>query len=86
MAKDVNRAFNIGELQDGKPQQPLPGCLMSSEADIANFTALCTTTCEQILRLLARGLEVGITSASIWSRNKVTEYHLDFRRLFHLQT
>lgn len=53
-----HRALNIGELQDEKVQQPLPGSLMSREADIATFTSLCNKTCDQILRLLAHGLEV----------------------------
>ncbi|KAJ5148428.1 hypothetical protein N7448_000006 [Penicillium atrosanguineum] len=55
---DFKEAFNIGELQDEKVKQPLPACLMSRETDIARFTNLCNKTCDQILRLLARGLEI----------------------------
>lgn len=53
-----HRALNIGELQDEKIEQPLPRSLMSREAGIATFISLCNKTCDQILRLLAHGLEV----------------------------
>ncbi|KAJ5088939.1 hypothetical protein N7532_007623 [Penicillium argentinense] len=55
---DFKEALNIGELKDGKFQQPLPATIISREKEIARFTDLCNDTCARILALLAHGLEI----------------------------
>jgi isopenicillin N synthase-like dioxygenase len=52
------RAFNLGEFQKGKAQQPLPGPLMRHEPEISHFESLCHDLCMKILRLFALGLKV----------------------------
>ncbi|KAE8148944.1 hypothetical protein BDV25DRAFT_157196 [Aspergillus avenaceus] len=55
---DFKEAFNFGEFQNGKAQQPLPQSLAPHEADIGHFADLCNKTCDRILMLLALGLEI----------------------------
>jgi hypothetical protein len=53
-----NRAFNIGEFQDGKPQQILPPSLAEHEAEIEVFERCCRNLMLKILTLFGVGLEV----------------------------
>ncbi|KAJ5223244.1 hypothetical protein N7468_007786 [Penicillium chermesinum] len=55
---DFKEALNIGELENGTLQQPLPSCTAAHERTIARFTELCNQTCSQILQFLAHGLEI----------------------------
>ncbi|KAL4866336.1 hypothetical protein BDV12DRAFT_173055 [Aspergillus spectabilis] len=55
---DFKEAFNFGEFNSGKAQQPLPAALASYETEIGNFENLCTKTCNRILKLLALGLKI----------------------------
>ncbi|PGH19436.1 hypothetical protein AJ80_03937 [Polytolypa hystricis UAMH7299] len=55
---DFKEVFNLRELRDGKPQQPIPKALVPQEAELLHFMALCQTTCDRILTLLALGLEI----------------------------
>ena len=57
-----SRAMNIGEYADGKAQQPLSPILKPHEADIGGFSGLCNKLCMKILRLLAVGLKVRVSS------------------------
>ncbi|OJD27377.1 hypothetical protein ACJ73_01222 [Blastomyces percursus] len=53
-----SRAMNFGEFKDDKPQQELPKSLVPHEAELARFMDLCRKTCNQILALLALGLDI----------------------------
>ncbi|PGH05370.1 hypothetical protein AJ79_06839 [Helicocarpus griseus UAMH5409] len=58
---DFKEAFNFGEFKNNKAQQPLPASLIPHEADLAHFISLCQKTCNQILTLLALGLDIPAT-------------------------
>lgn len=53
--------MNFSEFKNNKAQQPLPKSLVPHEAEIAHFTTLCQKACDQILTLIALGLDVSIT-------------------------
>ncbi|PYI11111.1 Clavaminate synthase-like protein, partial [Aspergillus sclerotiicarbonarius CBS 121057] len=55
---DFKEAFNFGEFQNNKAQQPLPASLQPHESEIAQFSSLCNKTCSRILTLLALGLGI----------------------------
>ncbi|KAL2829987.1 hypothetical protein BDW59DRAFT_158742 [Aspergillus cavernicola] len=55
---DFKEAFNFGEFNAGKAQQPLPPSLSPHESEIGHFADLCTKTCNRILKLLSLGLEI----------------------------
>ncbi|RAL00878.1 putative oxidoreductase, 2OG-Fe(II) oxygenase family [Aspergillus ibericus CBS 121593] len=55
---DFKEAFNFGEFQNSKAQQPLPASLQPHESEIAHFSSLCNKTCSRILTLLALGLGI----------------------------
>jgi hypothetical protein len=55
---DGGRAFNFGEFINGKPNQKMPKSFESHIQELADFEARCASTCHQIFRLLAMGLEV----------------------------
>ena len=78
------RAFN-GELQDDKGSTTTVGMSGIPEAETACSADFCYKTCDQILRLLAHGLE-GITPTPIRYLKKFTENLQDLRCLFHLST
>src|SRR5436190_15538661 len=71
--QSLPRAINFGEFVNNKPQQPLPKCLISHEAELGRFMGLCRKTCDRILTLLALGLEVSFLDAlSIKSRTHIS--------------
>lgn len=53
-----NRALNIGEFKDGKPQQVLPRSLVEAESELAAFHKSCHDLMLKILTLFGVGLEV----------------------------
>ncbi|OOF90235.1 hypothetical protein ASPCADRAFT_179475 [Aspergillus carbonarius ITEM 5010] len=55
---DFKEAFNFGQFQNSKAQQPLPASLQPHESEIAHFSSLCNKTCTRILTLLALGLDI----------------------------
>lgn len=55
---DFKEVFNIGELRDGQPQQPMPKALEKYVDELVQFEARCRAVCNRILDLLALGLEV----------------------------
>ncbi|OJJ81381.1 putative oxidoreductase, 2OG-Fe(II) oxygenase family [Aspergillus glaucus CBS 516.65] len=58
---DFKEGMNFGEFTAGKAPQPLPPSLSPHEATLDHFSTLCRKTCDQILTLLALGLEVDPT-------------------------
>ncbi|CAI4213927.1 unnamed protein product [Parascedosporium putredinis] len=54
----TQRAFNFGEFQNGKAQQPLPSTLIPHEAELGRFAGSCHALARRILHLLGVGLEV----------------------------
>jgi hypothetical protein len=55
---DEGRVFNFGEFMDGKPKQKVPKAFANHIEELADFEGRCSSTCHQIFRLLAMGLEV----------------------------
>lgn len=55
---DFKEAFNIGEFDNGKPQQPLPDVFQDHVDEMYEFESLCRATCHKVLDLLGSGLEV----------------------------
>ena len=60
-----DRAFNIAEYADGKPQQPLPKALGPHVKDLGQFADLCHDLCNKLLGLFALGLKMCSFIASI---------------------
>jgi isopenicillin N synthase-like dioxygenase len=58
------RAFNLGEFQDGKAQQPLPPSLAPHEAELYIFEKYCNNLMLKLLDLFAIGLKVWPTPLS----------------------
>ncbi|KAI9796097.1 MAG: hypothetical protein M1833_006519 [Piccolia ochrophora] len=54
----MSRAFNFGEFENGKAQQPLSSVLTEHEAELDHFFGRCQKLCAKILRLFALGLEI----------------------------
>ncbi|KAK3110344.1 hypothetical protein LTR53_015445 [Teratosphaeriaceae sp. CCFEE 6253] len=55
---DVKEAFNMGEPVHGTFQQPLPASLKPHAQTLLAFQARCLALCHQILRLVARALDI----------------------------
>ena len=53
--------MNFGQYMNGKAQQPLTPTLKPHEAEIGDFSAMCSQLCMKLLRLLAMGLKVGLS-------------------------
>lgn len=62
-----NRAFNLGEFKDGKPQQPLPASFADRETELNEFQSLCHNLCLKLLRLFAIALNVSTQSIHLHS-------------------
>ncbi|KAM7221139.1 hypothetical protein V8F06_003524 [Rhypophila decipiens] len=55
---DYKEAFNFGEFQNSKAQQPLPASITPHESEISHFRDQCHNLCLKINTLLGIGLEV----------------------------
>ncbi|KAM7204385.1 hypothetical protein V8F33_001687 [Rhypophila sp. PSN 637] len=55
---DYKEAFNFGEFQNSKAQQPLPASINPHESEISHFRDQCHNLCLKINTLLGIGLEV----------------------------
>ncbi|KAL8830354.1 MAG: hypothetical protein Q9170_005767 [Blastenia crenularia] len=51
-------AFNFGEFELGKAEQPVPEAFVAHEVDISEFAQRCRALCIQLLRLFASGLKI----------------------------
>ncbi|KIV89854.1 hypothetical protein PV10_07222 [Exophiala mesophila] len=58
---DYKEAFNIGEFDQGRPQQDLPSVLENHREELWEFEVACRETCRRILDLLGIGLEIADT-------------------------
>ena len=59
---DFKEAFNIGELRNGKAQQPLPDFLRDHLEEHAEFEQTCKQVCDRVLDLLGLELEAEETT------------------------
>ncbi|KAL1867560.1 hypothetical protein VTK73DRAFT_4084 [Phialemonium thermophilum] len=57
-AGDFKEAFNFGEFNEGKAQQPLPSTFVPYESQVSRFRDLCYNVCLKINTLLGIGLKV----------------------------
>ncbi|EWC48206.1 hypothetical protein DRE_02310 [Drechslerella stenobrocha 248] len=55
---DFKEAFNFGEFQDGKAQQPIPDALAAEESYLSGFYDSCHDLCVRLLQLFAMGLKI----------------------------
>ncbi|KAB8360693.1 hypothetical protein FH972_024430 [Carpinus fangiana] len=67
----LGRAFNIGEFVGGKAQQSFPLPLRFHEVELGLFFGKCHALCNQILELLAEGLEIPLEDGGKeWFRSR----------------